>query len=62
MRRKRVYKWVVMLWIAGLSVACNKEVGYDYTHRYNAGKQAFDDTENNLATFMSFFDLSLRPR
>lgn len=40
--------------------ACTKDDGYDYQQGYNTGKQSFEYTENNMAAFMSFFDLSLR--
>ncbi len=60
MRSKQLYIWFwLVFWVWGVC-ACSKDMGWDSLRNYNAGKQAFNDVENNMAVFMSFFDLSLR--
>ena len=40
--------------------ACGKDEGYEFVGGNNAGKQSYDYLENNIAAFLSFFDLALR--
>lgn len=59
MKRKLFYISLCFLCTVILG-SCTKEVGNEYQQGYNAGKQSFEYLENNMAAFLSFFDLSLR--
>lgn len=60
MRNKQLYNWIWLVFLGWGLCACSKDMGFDGQRGYNTGKQAFNDVENNMAVFMSFFDLSLR--
>ena len=58
--RLGIFYVFLLAFALSLLSSCTKEDGYEYQGSFNGGKQAFDDTENNMAVLLSFFDLSLR--
>lgn len=51
---------VVCFFLMAFLIGCGKEEGYDYHSGFYTGKQSFESLENNIASILSFFDLSLR--